>query len=378
MAIKLRNSNRINAGILLSISGIFVIFACVVSLLYIFKHAYHGHVVPYYPFLAVINLIGIEVGIFFIMTASSLMKKTRHVSFLVKSIPDRSFMSLNLTSITTIPKTVDLSKITQTPESNKDPLTVFPTPILACYNCLMYFYNSDLSLNLPSINFHPPSKLFMYINTLLQMKQDIDDVSYNVASEPQDQPNLIQTVRSDMTIDQVCLAIQRFGLCTEEDWPMNPSITINTITDKIYTLPTIECYATALHNRVIVNTLMPQNNLHVMQTTLTAGVPFICGVFVFDSYFGTNDRTPLVPMPLTNEKSVSSMAVLVMGFDDTSRLFKVQSFLGDIELEGNGYLYFPYDYLTNTKYCFNQITMRLKCTLINTEELENNESQMCF
>lgn len=84
-----------------------------------------------------------------------------------------------------------------------------------------------------------------------------------------------------------------------------------------------------------------------MQGCLAAGVPFVFGFSVYDSFEGQEvARTGVVPLPPRAEHLLGGHAVLAVGYDDESQRFIVRNSWGT-GWGMDGYCTMPYGYLTD-------------------------------
>ena len=85
------------------------------------------------------------------------------------------------------------------------------------------------------------------------------------------------------------------------------------------------------------------------------GSPIIFGFKVWDSFM--RNKRELVPMPdIQNEKYKGGHAVVIIGFDDKLKAFKIINSWG-VWWGNNGYAYIPYDYIR--KYMLDAWTIEL-------------------
>ena len=85
---------------------------------------------------------------------------------------------------------------------------------------------------------------------------------------------------------------------------------------------------------------------------ISCGHPVIIGLKLFKSFYPKN-KSAIVPYPSKNEAEYEdhgNHALLVVGFNDDEKLFKVRNSWGTAFGE-NGYCYIPYDYVTNSDFC---------------------------
>jgi C1A family cysteine protease len=131
-----------------------------------------------------------------------------------------------------------------------------------------------------------------------------------------------------------CLQIH--GLCRENLWPYDIS--------KFATKPPDVCYELALADKALKVYNVPKT-LIAMQATLASGLPFVAGIRVYSS-LETNSvaKSGLVPMPKPKDKLLGGHAVLVCGYNNTTKQWIVRNSWGT-SWGDKGYFYLPYKYL---------------------------------
>jgi len=166
------------------------------------------------------------------------------------------------------------------------------------------------------------SRLFLYYNT----RSIEGTTSYDSGA------TLYDTIKS----------IKSYGLCPEPKWPY----AIGKFTQK----PSTECYTIALANKNI-NYYNVKNDLNSMKTYLSEGFLLVIGIAVY-SEFESNAvaSTGIVPLPGKNSTFLGGHAVVVVGYDDTKKVWIVRNSWGS-SWGDKGYFYLPYSYLTNPSLC---------------------------
>jgi C1A family cysteine protease len=148
------------------------------------------------------------------------------------------------------------------------------------------------------------------------------------------------TVNSDAgaAIRDGVKSVNRFGVCPESEWPYDIS--------QFMVRPPAQCYTDALKDRALSYQRV-QQSLSQMKGCLASGLPFVCGISVYES-FESNEvaQTGMVPMPQPGEQLLGGHAVLCVGFNDAKQKFTCRnswsSSWGD-----QGYFYLDYQYLLN-------------------------------
>lgn len=226
---------------------------------------------------------------------------------------DHEFLS-DVMPVQILPPKVDLSP--QMPD------TVFDQQSLGSCTANAIAMAVWFDLKKQNLGDYPPSRLFIYYN-----ERDMEG-----------------TINSDSgaMIRDGIKSINSIGVCHESLWPY----TIPQFTWK----PSAEAYVDALKThsvsyKRIYNAISPS----LMKLCLANGIPFVLGFTVYQS-FETQAvaNTGIVPMPnLQTESILGGHAVLCVGYDDSTKMFKCRNSWG-ANWGDHGYFYMPYEYLTNT------------------------------
>jgi len=133
-------------------------------------------------------------------------------------------------------------------------------------------------------------------------------------------------------------SVAKLGVCTETTWPYD----IPKFTEK----PSKTAYAEAKkHQALIYRRVL--GNLHQMQGCLAAGLPFVFGFSVYESFMSADvAKTGEVPLPPRGEQLIGGHAVLAVGYDDKIQRFIVRNSWGT-GWGMKGYYTMPYGYLTD-------------------------------
>lgn len=128
------------------------------------------------------------------------------------------------------------------------------------------------------------------------------------------------------------------GACNETKWPYEIS--------QFTVQPSPQCYQDALLDRAILYQRLWQN-LTLMKACLAAGLPFVFGFVVYQSFESqlTTD-TGIVPMPQSGEAVLGGHACLCVGYDDSRQWFIFRNSWSD-QWGTKGYGYMSYQYLIN-------------------------------
>jgi len=143
--------------------------------------------------------------------------------------------------------------------------------------------------------------------------------------------------------------LQQQGVCPETEWPY-----VDTPApyeggpfppgSRAATHPPQNCYDDAIQH-VIVNYQRLNQNLSQLQGCLAAGFPFAFGFTVFDGWYDQDPHPAVIPVPSQTDASVGGHAVLCVGYDNSTSLFKIRNSWGPAEGD-KGYFYMPYAYVT--------------------------------
>ncbi|CAF1433007.1 unnamed protein product [Rotaria sp. Silwood1] len=156
-------------------------------------------------------------------------------------------------------------------------------------------------------------------------------------------------------------ALEELGTCLESIWPYDIS--------NVNTRPSDQAFQQA-KKYTINEAFRVDLVLNEMKSCLAQGFPFGFGIQLFNS-FDNARKTGVVPMPDPSEssrESHGSHAMLAVGYNDQSRAFIVRNSWGE-EWGDRGYCYVPYDYMTNSDFCFDAWTIR---KLMNNDFSQEN------
>ena len=164
-----------------------------------------------------------------------------------------------------------------------------------------------------------PSRLFMYYNVRV-MENTVDS---DAGGE------MMDGIKS----------VNRQGVCPEADWPYDDY--------RLFFPPTPTCYSDA--SKTLLLKYQSVDNT-VLETVLEALAycPVLAGFSVYDSFESDAvAKTGMVPMPDLNTESVQGgHAVLIVGYDQATKLFKVRNSWSP-QWGKDGYCFMPYAYLTD-------------------------------
>jgi C1A family cysteine protease len=134
--------------------------------------------------------------------------------------------------------------------------------------------------------------------------------------------------------------VSKYGVCQEPEWPYIP--------DQFAVKPTDKCYTDALKEIVTSYSSVPQI-LTQMQSVLAQRTPIVIGFSVYESFESQEVATTgIVPMPAQNEACLGGHAVLVCGYQNSTRRFIVRNSWGPVWGLA-GYFEMPYEYLLSAQ-----------------------------
>ncbi len=161
-----------------------------------------------------------------------------------------------------------------------------------------------------------PSRLFIYYN-----ERDIE-----------------KTIDSDAgaQIRDGIKTVHHQGVCPETLWPYDA----NQFTKK----PKEGCYTDALNHQVLSYHRVPRN-LNQMKSCLADGFPFVFGFSVYAAFESEAvAKSGKLDMPKKTEANEGGHAVMIVGYNDSSKRFIVRNSWGK-EWGKAGYFTMPYDYV---------------------------------
>ncbi len=111
--------------------------------------------------------------------------------------------------------------------------------------------------------------------------------------------------------------------------------------------PPVEAYMEAVKHRAIQYRRVSQT-LEDIKAVLAAGFPIVFGITVYESFESEKvAATGHVPMPSKNEQILGGHALVLVGALDDTKEFIVRNSWSNT-FGDNGYIYLPYDYVTNS------------------------------
>ncbi|MGA2435078.1 MAG: C1 family peptidase [Bryobacteraceae bacterium] len=146
---------------------------------------------------------------------------------------------------------------------------------------------------------------------------------------------------SGSSISNCMATILKYGVCLETLWPYN----INKFAKK----PGSNCVKEALTFLGLQYVSIDNTDINQIKQCIAINqFPIDIGISVYDSFESEQvAKTGIVPMPNPSENLLGGHSVVLVGFDDATKMFKVRNSWGNNWGIG-GYFLIPYAYLTNT------------------------------
>lgn len=151
---------------------------------------------------------------------------------------------------------------------------------------------------------------------------------------------LRNTVNEDSgaTLEDGMVSLKKYGVCKDKLWPYNIK--------KFKVRPSKICYDNALKHLALEVTNV-KNDIISIKKSLFHGYPLVVGIMIYESFENPDvAKTGIVPMPLPNEELLGGHAVVIVGYDDTKKLWIMRNSWGR-SWGIKGYFYLPYEYLTS-------------------------------
>jgi C1A family cysteine protease len=138
-------------------------------------------------------------------------------------------------------------------------------------------------------------------------------------------------------------SVKKHGACLSESYPYK--------IENFKSAPSESSFIEAKH-QVVEKACRVQINEKNFKQAIANGHPVIFGLKLFESFY-PKDNSGLIPYPSPKEashKNHGHHAMLVVGYNDEEKLFKVRNSWGEI-FGNQGYCYIPYDYATDSIFC---------------------------
>ena len=146
------------------------------------------------------------------------------------------------------------------------------------------------------------------------------------------------------TIRNTFKAAAGYGVCHEATWPYD-------VPSKLCVKPSDEACAEAKDHMAIQYQFLHQT-LDELRGANVNGHGVVGGFKLVESFESAQvARTGMVPTPRPKERVLGCHAMLIVGYNDSSRRFKVLNSWGP-NWGDNGYCYMPYDYVLSSALAF--------------------------
>lgn len=156
---------------------------------------------------------------------------------------------------------------------------------------------------------------------------------------------------SGTTATSAITSLKTEGICRETLWPY--------LADLILTKPGKQAYAEAIKHKALADFQLDNTNVTELKTCLASGYPIIFGITCFDSIQSASTfKSGYIPMPEDGEASVGGHCMLLVGYDDATKKFKLRNSWG-AEFGQGGYGTIDYDYVTSAELADDFWTLRM-------------------
>lgn len=137
-------------------------------------------------------------------------------------------------------------------------------------------------------------------------------------------------------------SLANLGVCSENTWTYSG---IN-----VFQQPSGNCYIEASKHK-ITSYIRLDSTLTDLKDCIASGYPFVFGFTVYP-YMESAEMSikGILHMPGPFEKPLGGHAVMAVGYNDTTKMFKIRNSWGS-NWGCNGYFYMPYEYITNQNLC---------------------------
>ena len=165
------------------------------------------------------------------------------------------------------------------------------------------------------------SRLYLYFNSRAVAHLSLDD-------------------DTGVSIRDSCIAISKYGICSEATWMYDIT--------KFANLPPLVAYnkQITLNNYIY---LAVSQDLNSIKKCINEKYPIVFGFNVYDNFFTPQvANTGIVSLPDLNKNVLQgSHCVVLVGYDDNTNLFECANSWGT-GWGNSGYFYLPYNYVTNS------------------------------
>ncbi len=226
------------------------------------------------------------------------------------------------------------------------------TPINTSSNTISKYSLTDTSVNCPvldqgSLGSCVSNASFALLYILSNGTIELSRLHLYLCSRAIDNSNL--NLDTGSTMRGVMSAILKYGVCNETICPYDIS--------KFNKLSPPRAFLEKYNINNFVYSFVNQD-LTTIKNTILSGNPIMIGISVYNSInTPIVSKTGIIPMPkLRKEKQLGGHAILLLGYDDTTNLFKFQNSWG-ISWGVNGYGFLPYNYVLNPMLAYDLCTV---------------------
>lgn len=144
-------------------------------------------------------------------------------------------------------------------------------------------------------------------------------------------------------------SVAQTGYCEETIWPYN----ISEFTVK----PPKQAYDEAVRMKALNYYSIDNSQINQLKSCLAAGYPIVFGATVYESLYSADNNHGIVSMPHPSEQPLGGHCIVIVGYDDSKKLFIIRNSWGT-NCGDKGYYYFPYNYITSKDLCDDFWTIR--------------------
>ena len=191
------------------------------------------------------------------------------------------------------------------------------------------------------------SRLFTYYNG--RVEQGIIQNISNYAALPEG--------TNGCGIDNVLDGILKNGACSESDWPYD----MNNVSIK----PDSSAYIAA--KKYTIDTYNIVNDLDSVKKCLAIERPVLLEIFLYPSFYDGYNNRGLITLPSSTELDSNihtGHAVIICGFDDSTRLVRCVNSWGNTG--DNGFFYLPYEYINKENHTIGNMYVILNVQINGT------------
>jgi C1A family cysteine protease len=182
---------------------------------------------------------------------------------------------------------------------------------------------------------------------LSKRKISLSRLQLYMTSRAIDKSSLVED--SGATIRGCMKAVSKYGLCNEKIWSYD---ILNF--DK---LSPSEAFRNLYKLTNFIYTFIKQD-LKSIKQVLASGKPVLIGILIYSSFESINATNyGIISIPdINNETLLGGHAILLVGYDDKTKVFKFQNSWG-VGWGDKGYGYIPYDYVLDNNLAFDLCTV---------------------